>query len=637
MSNEKNIRSSQLVSTFGIGQITNFPNDVSVLIGGINLWEEEFEARNRAEGNMNWDALKLHEPRLQRALKVKYFVKPFEYRKKASENKMLHIPSVRFPGWHHCVKCGIMARRSLGYNTEPAKCECGSKMIPVRFVAACQAGHIQDVPFEAWVHDGESCGKGSPKLTYRSFAGSGDLSSISISCHCGKKRSLAGLMNVSKDNGKTYNSALASIGFSGSRPTFDNPNDLNPKGEYCLGHKPWLGVKGVKDPDTCGGHLHVLIRGGTNVHYSMVRSSLFLPQAEDKSVIIETILSERKDDIEEFWEADKSRNMIKVYLRGIEEVKSEAVTVDEIIAYIENQQDKKDDNDDITEHQLRFEEYSFILSGSDIEGKDFKATSRNLENYLDSDFLEKYIDKVVLIEKLKETRVFTGFRRIESYNIPGGNNLQQLKSQLSTEGVEWLPATVVFGEGIFIKFRDDVLDEWLQSIGSKLDSVINRHHSAMQKRYKDYVERPLSASFLMMHTFAHLLIKRLCFNCGYGTSSLRERIYYSQGEERMNGIMIYTSSGDSEGSLGGLVKQGTEEFFGKLFREAIEDARWCSADPVCSDIGQRAGQGPDNVNGSACHNCAILPETSCEEFNQLLDRATVTGTIDNPELAFFKD
>ena len=97
----------------------------------------------------------------------------------------------------------------------------------------------------------------------------------------------------------------------------------------------------------------------------------------------------------------------------------------------------------------------------------------------------------------------------------------------------------------------------------------------------------------------------------------------------MNGILIYTSSGDSEGSFGGLIRQGKEKYLAKIVKEVIEDARWCSADPVCSDIGQAGGQGPDNVNGSACHNCCLVPETSCEEFNMLLDRAVVVGTFNN--------
>lgn len=38
---------------------------------------------------------------------------------------------------------------------------------------------------------------------------------------------------------------------------------------------------------------------------------------------------------------------------------------------------------------------------------------------------------------------------------------------------------------------------------------------------------------------------------------------------------------------------------------------------------------------SACHNCTYLPETSCEEFNMLLDRGVVVGTPSNPETGFF--
>jgi hypothetical protein len=139
-----------------------------------------------------------------------------------------------------------------------------------------------------------------------------------------------------------------------------------------------------------------------------------------------------------------------------------------------------------------------------------------------------------------------------------------------------------------------------------------------------------------MHTFAHLLIKKLCFDCGYGSSSLRERLYFSDDSDtRMNGILIYTSSGDSEGSLGGLVRQGRGKNLGRLVKNALEEAKWCSADPVCSDIGNSSGQGPDNVNGSACHNCCIVPETSCEEFNMLLDRSTLIGTFENPEIGFY--
>ncbi|MDC4713408.1 hypothetical protein NQ806_12855, partial [Acinetobacter baumannii] len=92
------------------------------------------------------------------------------------------------------------------------------------------------------------------------------------------------------------------------------------------------------------------------------------------------------------------------------------------------------------------------------------------------------------------------------------------------------------------------------------------------------------------------------------------------------GLLIYTASGDSEGSLGGLVrmaKQGTLEL---IIRKAIESSNWCSSDPICREVGNNGGQGPNGMNLAACHNCALLPETSCECFNSLLDRGTITST-----------
>jgi hypothetical protein len=38
---------------------------------------------------------------------------------------------------------------------------------------------------------------------------------------------------------------------------------------------------------------------------------------------------------------------------------------------------------------------------------------------------------------------------------------------------------------------------------------------------------------------------------------------------------------------------------------------------------------------AACHSCTLIPETSCEEFNIFLDRATVVGTYENRELGFY--
>lgn len=130
----------------------------------------------------------------------------------------------------------------------------------------------------------------------------------------------------------------------------------------------------------------------------------------------------------------------------------------------------------------------------------------------------------------------------------------------------------------------------------------------------------------MLHTFSHLLLRQLCFECGYSSSALRERIYCSDSRNGsdMAGILIYTSDGDSEGTLGGLVRQAMPENLERLVVNTLDKATWCSNDPVCSET---SGQGVDALNLAACHACALAPETSCCYGNSLLDRSTVLGNI----------
>jgi hypothetical protein len=89
----------------------------------------------------------------------------------------------------------------------------------------------------------------------------------------------------------------------------------------------------------------------------------------------------------------------------------------------------------------------------------------------------------------------------------------------------------------------------------------------------------------------------------------------------MCGILIYTSSGDSEGSLGGLAREGEPKRLMKTLISALRDADWCSSDPVCGEL----WSGPGSLNHAACHACSLLPETSCQFRNLLLDRSFLVG------------
>ena len=138
--------------------------------------------------------------------------------------------------------------------------------------------------------------------------------------------------------------------------------------------------------------------------------------------------------------------------------------------------------------------------------------------------------------------------------------------------------------------------------------------------------------------FRSCLINALASKSGYSNASIREKIYCSQyvdeNAPKMAGVLIYTASGDSEGSLGGLVRQGLPGRIEDVILGAISEARWCAADPVCI---QSPGQGQYGCNLAACHNCALLPETSCENKNMLLDRGLLIGTLDDNTIGYFSD
>ena len=82
MSKTNNVRSSQILSPFGVGQIVNFPEEISVMICGLSLWDESIARAKQNQGadRITEDELRFNESRLQNLLNVSYFVKPLEYK-----------------------------------------------------------------------------------------------------------------------------------------------------------------------------------------------------------------------------------------------------------------------------------------------------------------------------------------------------------------------------------------------------------------------------------------------------------------------------------------------------------------------------------------------------------------------------
>jgi hypothetical protein len=99
----------------------------------------------------------------------------------------------------------------------------------------------------------------------------------------------------------------------------------------------------------------------------------------------------------------------------------------------------------------------------------------------------------------------------------------------------------------------------------------------------------------------------------------------------MCGFLIYTAVADVSGSLGGLMEQAEPKNTLVLLEGAFNHAKWCTLDPVCSE---HTGQGRDGLNLAACHGCCLVPDTSCDYGNVLLDRTLIKGdeVLGIPEL-----
>ena len=255
--------------------------------------------------------------------------------------------------------------------------------------------------------------------------------------------------------------------------------------------------------------------------------------------------------------------------------------------------------------------------------------------------LAAWFERVNLVERLRETRVFYGFDRLQPSpsplaDMPDSAMTQLFRDPPNQPQERWLPAIEVFGEGIYIELREDRVRQWQQDSDAWLrerlgDQFMMRLADVFQTLPPlGAADRAWASRYLLVHSLAHVLINQFVFECGYSTASLRERLYVSaDANAPMAGILIYTAAGDSEGTLGGLVRLGRQERLGPVVRRALSRASWCSADPVCSE--NLGGQGSRLANLAACHACVLLPETSCETINQGLDRAMIVGTAENPQ------
>ncbi len=593
------IRQSQVVTTFGPGAMVDLV-DQAVLVGGLDFWS--FDARKGFEI--------IEEPRLRDAIAKHY---PELSRENAfrdppvgddrEPSRASGIQVLEFPQWFVCQNPKCRALVKSGPGLEPKRqryvhqCDRGkpAEAVPVRFVAACKRGHLEDWPWVHFAHRSREEGCASPSLRLVEGA-TGDFSEVRVICACGASEPLS--------------AALA--------------RDTNP---YCNGERPWLGGEGK---ETCEERVRLLVRTASNSYFAQVVSALSVPDEG----------RELDDAVQREWKVLKAATAETLpAFRTIPSVKIALADYsdDEVLAAVRAHAEERPPE----RAPLRTAEYEQFLAQpeevpGDLPQQDdlFFARACTPEDGMPSE-----VARVVLAHKLREVRVQVGFTRIEPVtpDLQGEFDLG-VSSQRLTLSQSWLPASEVRGEGVFLRLDEEAVRAW-----ERRPAVVARGKELLAgfDAWAAGFETPPvfpGARFYMLHSLAHLLIGAISLECGYSASAIRERIYCAaaDSETPMAAILLSTGSSGTEGTLGGLVEQGRR--IREHLRRAFDLGTLCSNDPVCGAHSPEGDRAERYLEGAACHGCLFVAECSCERFNRYLDRALVVPTINrDASLAFFAE
>jgi hypothetical protein len=624
-------RRAHLVSPFGTGALLVSPDGTSMAAAGLDHWYER-EGEGRDTQNVDVDEYRIEEWRLERRLGVSHFRLPPDWRRprrgRDIPNVGLTVPFLRFPRWHFCWRCKRLAdlpltatgRRKCEYCLRDGKT---SFLAQVPFLAMCDGGHLQDFPWREWVHRSATptC-KGTLSLI---ATGGATLANQMVMCECGERRTLSQIVEASADGTRTH---LSSTLEPGTDAQF-----------LCAGASPQHGTTTGKG---CPRPLRGSLRSASNLYFGVVRSAIYLPRsgggvpAELLTIVqhpdlidIVMLLHDAGREVP----AERLRRSRRKELQPYKDDEIERAIELAITAHDDLPEEGEYDGDEQAEWEFRMAEAAVLREEVDAN----ELTVRRVDRADYGSAVSAVFARIRLVERLRETRVLAGFNRVfPEQQVPQEERMAQLWEEVPARQDAWLPGYCVFGEGLYFELDEALVQDWearpaVIQQAAKLQGL----YAAVQAQ-RHLRERDLTARYLLVHTLAHVLMNQLTFECGYSSAALRERLYVSdEPASPLAAVLIYTAAGDAEGTMGGLVRMGGPGYLERVLADAISQARWCAADPVCMEIGSSTGQGPDSCNLAACHSCGLVPETACEEFNRFLDRGVLVGTLDSPDLAFF--
>jgi hypothetical protein len=544
------------------------------------------------------------------------------------------VPALRFPGWARCPSCGLLhylpwrARedRQDGATEDPrCRCESHSRLRQVDWVLAHPDGGLGEVPWHFLAHLGSRLGR--------------DCRENRVETYLRLRRDPSiGRWILRCDRCK------ASAGFNPQQPlALRSDPTRQPWQRWATGEalpsRQDFGILEVNDP---------------RLYLPWVTSGLVIPPESQvpRGSVLDRLFRNRSVRTE----LDRCRT--RLACRGALRRLSDEFGCG-----------PGELEDALNEIERGWPLYGKIATSGQLLEKEYRALTRPIPDQLEGeDFvtdhrtdawqalapeageasrtraLRRAVRQLVAVKRLREVRIFLGFSRVgqrfdDRIRPNSTSDVSEPTGRVVPPDLDgsqsWLPAIELYGEGIFFILDEAVLRPW-----ERQDGLLQRARTLQQRleragiRFAEEPPSPLTPRFILLHTLAHLLIRRLEAEAGYPAASIRERIYCAGGKTPMTGILAYVAVPDVAGSLGGLAELAEPRRFLQLLASVFDQADWCSLDPVCSE---HEGQGPSQLNRAACHACTLVPEPSCQFGNLLLDRVFVAGDLRGevrPLLAF---
>lgn len=572
---DQQLRSSQFILSSGPGSILETPSGPVVIVSVDRFFTTLI---NRAGGpfGRSPEDFEIMETRLSSSLGGARLVRiPTNDELGEPGNRAIY-ETTPFPQWALCTRhsghqvlyearTGCRQCASMSENDRRRKA--GREAI--RFVQACEHGHLDDISWSYVVHGKAKC----RSTQFRWLGGGRGLRQSWLECTTCKAR---------RNFGEAY---------------------LMP--QRCRGTLKETGLAPVE----CGVPARITQRNASNLYVADHRTALTIgTMTEDLfDILSDAAIRIRVEALLEDGELDEATfarritDNERVRLLPAARARLKATPWAEIEVAIAELTSAEGGGGDLSEEELRRQEFDFLQRAAEL-GVPIQSAGptgrpplievrRSDVRTVDPDVSRLGL-RVTPVRRLRVVIAQTGYRRLS-----GDPNPVEFRHGAS----RWLPGVELFGEGIFIDIPDVDLplpperaEKWA---GMPIDDLCETH--------------PV---FVWWHTLSHRLIRSLSIDSGYSSAAIRERIFIRHRPDGTahGGVLLYTVQPGGDGTLGGLISMASR--FEGVLASAIEDIDTCSNDPLCeeSPLGNSAG--------AVCYSCLLSSETSCEWRNRSLDR-----------------